>query len=248
MRPNIPRTEETRGHAGPVCPIPARTDWKVTKVKHVRTYTAAALVSLLALLCLAGSGLAPGGATRAGLKVVRADSPAVSAQRQEEPVDRVSPDLLELARDPESAGRRVRVIVQERAGLDAALASTLGREVKTRRRFDSLGARVVELPARLIEHLSEQKGVRFLSLDRATTSFGHITRTTGTDEVRETSGTNVNGLDGTGIGIAVLDSGIDKGHAAFFDKGNGQRVVYSKDFTGEGRTDEAHGHAGPVCH
>jgi subtilisin family serine protease len=217
-------------------------------VKHVRTYTAAALVSLLALLCLVGSGLAPGGATRAGLKVVRAVSPAAALEgRQEEPVDRVSPDLLELARDPEAAGRRIRVIVQERAGLDAMLASTLGREMRTRGRFDTLGARVVELPARLVERLSEQKGVRFLSLDRETTGFGHVSRTTGTDDVRETSGTNINGLDGTGIGIAVLDSGIDTGHTTFLDKSNSLRVVYSKDFTGEGRTDDPFGHGTHVA-
>src|SRR5918912_130941 len=104
------------------------------KVKQVRTYTATALVSLLALLCLAGSGLAPGGASRAGLKVVRAVPNA--AARQDEPTDRVSPDLLELARDPEMASRSVRVIVQERAGLDALLAAKLGSEVKTRGRFD----------------------------------------------------------------------------------------------------------------
>ena len=218
------------------------------KVKHVRTYTAAALVSLLALLCLVGSGLAPGGASRAGLKVVRAvPFAAVSEDRPEESVDRVSPDLLELARDPEAGGRRVRVIVQERAGLDALLASTLGHEVKTRGRFDSLGARVVELPARLVERLSEQKGVRFLSPDRETTGFGHVSRTTGTDDVRETSGTNVNGLDGTGIGIAILDSGIDTSHTAFLDQGHTPRVVYSKDFTGERRTDDPYGHGTHVA-
>jgi subtilisin family serine protease len=216
------------------------------KVKQVRTYTATALVSLLALLCLAGSGLAPGGASRAGLKVVRAVPNA--AARQDEPTDRVSPDLLELARDPEMASRRVRVIVQERAGLDALLAAKLGSEVKTRGRFDTLGARVLELPAGLVERLSEQSGVRFVSLDRETTSFGHVSRTTGTDDVRETIGTSVTGLDGTGVGIAVLDSGIDTAHTAFRDeKGGGLRVVYSKDFTGEGRTDDPFGHGTHVA-
>jgi serine protease AprX len=173
---------------------------------------------------------------------VRAGSPAANARR-EEPADRVSPDLLELARDPESASRRVRVIVQGGAGLEAAL----GAEVKTRGSFDTLGARVVELPARLVERLSEQKGVRFLSLDRETAGFGHVTRTTGADDVRETAGTNVTGLDGTGIGIAVLDSGIDTGHTAFLDRNNGLRIVYSKDFTGEGRTDDPFGHGTHVA-
>jgi subtilisin family serine protease len=220
----------------------------VIKVKQVRTYTAAALVPLLALLCLIGPGLAPGGKSRAGLKVVRAVSPAAAeTPRQDEPTDRVSPDLMQLARDPEAAGRRVRVIVQERAGLDALLAAQLGREVRTRGHFDTLGARVVELPARLVERLSEQKGVRFISLDRETTGFGHVSRTTGADDVREAAGTNVSGLDGTGIGIAVLDSGIDASHTAFLDRKNDVRVVYSKDFTGEGRTDDPYGHGTHVA-
>ena len=215
-------------------------------MKQVRTYTAAALFSLLALLCLADSGRAPGGAARAGLKVRRAQ-PSAETSRQEGPANRVSPDLLQLARDPESAGRRVRVIVQESAGLDSLLASALGREAKVRGRFDTLSARVVELPARLVERLSELKGVRFISLDRETKGFGHVSRTTGADDVRESAGTNVTGLDGTGIGIAVLDSGIDAGHTAFLDKSNGVRVVYSKDFTGEGRTDDPYGHGTHVA-
>src|SRR5215204_4856738 len=77
--------------------------------------------------------------------------------------------------------------------------------------------------------------------------FGHVTRTTGTDDVRVTAGTNVTGLDGTGIGIAVLDSGIDTGHTTFLDRNNTLRVVYGKDFTGEGRTDDPFGHGTHVA-
>ncbi len=115
---------------------------------------------------------------------MRSLPPRPTPRRRDEPADRISPDLLELARDPEAAGRRVRVILQEREGLDRVLAATLGGEAKTRGRFDMLGARVLELPARLVERLSEQKGVRFISLDRETTGFGHVSRTTGTDAVR----------------------------------------------------------------
>ena len=217
-------------------------------MKQVRKYTAAALVSLLALLCLGGADLAPGGRSRAGLKVVRAVPPDASPEgRQGETADRVSPDLLELARDPSAAEKLVRVIVQERAGLDAALASAFGSEVKIRGRFDTLGARVLELPARLVERLSEQKGVRFVSFDRETKGFGHVSRTTGTDEVRAAAGTTTSGLDGAGIGIAVLDSGIDTGHVSFLGPNNSSRVVVSRDFTGERRTDDPNGHGTHVA-
>ncbi|MDT5261736.1 MAG: serine protease AprX, partial [Acidobacteriota bacterium] len=222
--------------------------WRGIKVKQVRRYLAATFLSLLALLSILCAWRVPGGTSHAGLKVVRAKvSEPPSARRVEESADRISPDLLELARDPEARNRRVRVILQENDGRDAQLATALRSEIKTRGRFETLGARVVELPARLVERLSEQKGVRFVSLDRETVSFGHVSRTTGTDEVRETVGTNVNGLDGAGIGIAVLDSGIDTDHIAFLDERNGLRVVKSLDFTGEGRTDDPFGHGTHVA-
>src|SRR6185295_2384852 len=49
-------------------------------------------------------------------------------------------------------------------------------------------------------------------------------------------------LDGHGVGIAILDSGIYTAHHSF----NG-RVVASIDFTGEGRTDDPYGHGTHVA-
>jgi serine protease AprX len=208
---------------------------------------AATLISLLALLSIVYTGLAPGSVSRAGLKVVRAVAPASHAAR-EESTNRISSDLLEVARDPETRNARVRVILQEGEGQSALLASAFRREAKTRGRFETLGARVVELPARLVEQLARQEGVRFISLDRETTSFGHVSRTTGTDDARTSVlGTSVSTLDGTGVGIAVLDTGIDADHVAFRDSNNGLRVVASVDFTGENRTDDPYGHGTHVA-
>ncbi|HEX8687676.1 MAG TPA: S8 family serine peptidase, partial [Pyrinomonadaceae bacterium] len=217
-------------------------------MKQVRSHKkAAASLSLLALLALASyTGLAPGGVTRAGLKVRRSGAAsAQDARRAEVAARRLSPDLLELTRDPEMAARKVRVILQDDG---AALPSALRREVKTRASFDTLDARVLELPARLVERLAEREGVRFVSLDRETTAFGHVSRTSGADDVRTmTGGNNFTGLDGTGVGVAVIDSGIDTNHATFLDRSNGLRVVASVDFTGEGRTDDPHGHGTHVA-
>jgi len=49
--------------------------------------------------------------------------------------------------------------------------------------------------------------------------------------------TGNSGLDGSSVGIAILDSGISKTHHTVSG-----RVVYSQDFTGEGRTDDPYGH------
>src|SRR5207237_2612129 len=86
-----------------------------------------------------------------------------------------------------------------------------------------------------------------LSRGRPTVSMGNLSATTGADAVRTTSGINVTGLDGTGIGIAILDSGIYKDHTDFLDKSNNGRVVYSQDFTGENRTDDPYGHGSHVA-
>src|SRR3977135_3163337 len=55
-------------------------------------------------------------------------------------------------------------------------------------------------------------------------------------------------LDGSGIGIAIIDSGIYSEHSAFSDKQTGKsRIVASQDFTGEGRTDDPYGHGTHVA-
>ena len=61
------------------------------------------------------------------------------------------------------------------------------------------------------------------------------------------NGNNDNALDGSGVGIAILDSGIDTGHDSFLNGSNGVRVVYNEDFTNEGRTDDPYGHGTHVA-
>src|SRR4029079_17021479 len=79
-------------------------------------------------------------------------------------------------------------------------------------------------------------------------SMGHVARTTGADLARGPVDQNGNtALDGSGISIAVLDSGMDTNHRSFLDRSNNVRVVYSEDFTGEGRTDDPYGHGTHVA-
>ncbi|MGH9962222.1 MAG: S8 family serine peptidase, partial [Pyrinomonadaceae bacterium] len=85
-----------------------------------------------------------------------------------------------------------------------------------------------------------------VSLDREVRILGHLSQTTGADAVR-TNGPPSSRLDGTGIGIAVLDSGVDTEHRAFLDRTGNLRVVRSQDFTGEDRTDDPYGHGTHVA-
>ena len=133
----------------------------------------------------------------------------------------------------------VKVIVQLCAPMSSSLNSLLNSNgVHVRKTFQNLGAHAVEMPASIVDSVAAFDEVSFVSFDRPTQSTGHLSATTGADAVRTTTGINVSGVDGTGIGIAVLDSGIYTSHVDFLDKNNNVRVVYSQDFTDEGRTDD----------
>src|SRR5438874_11558718 len=73
--------------------------------------------------------------------------------------------------------------------------------------------------------------------------FGHVVNTTGTDQVRHPySGSLLANLlgsttvDGSGMSIAVIDSGVDTSHAAFAGKGilgTGYRFFFNDTATTE---------------
>ncbi|HVG30762.1 MAG TPA: S8 family serine peptidase, partial [Pyrinomonadaceae bacterium] len=164
------------------------------------------------------------------------------------PAGKVSADL----RHRVAVGRgrdRVRVIIQPAArswdeGLGEGLRASGAENVRP---FKNFNFRVATLPAAAAAALASRPDVAYVSLNREVGRLGHVSLTTGADAVRVSNGTNVSGLDGTGVGIAVLDSGIDTTHRAFLDKSNGLRVIASQDFTGEGRTDDPYGHGTHVA-
>lgn len=157
-----------------------------------------------------------------------------------------SADLRQKVRD--GAAERVSVIIEPAAmwtgELDGALRLNGASDIQQFRHFNF---RVATLPAVAAAALAARPDVAYVSLNRRTGKLGHVSLTTGADAVRATSGTTTSGLDGTGIGIAVLDSGIDISHRSFLDKSNGLRVLHSQDFTGEGRTDDPYGHGTHVA-
>jgi hypothetical protein len=163
------------------------------------------------------------------------------------PVRKASADLIRKVNSGLGA-ERVRVIIQPRGGwsgeLDLAMLLNGGSD---QRRFDNFDFRAVNLPAAAAAALSQRSDIAFVALNKEVRTLGHVSATSGADAVRATAGTTTSGLDGTGVGIAVIDSGIDTTHKAFLDKSNGLRVVASVDFTGEGRTDDPYGHGTHVA-
>lgn len=144
-----------------------------------------------------------------------------------------------LAREVESNKDKKGLLVTDLA----AVAGTLKKS------YDNLGFVSAELPLSRIRQLSESGVVAFVSPDRPINALGHVNNTTGADAVR--TQTNATGgtytLDGSGIGIAVIDSGMFSGHKSFSNAAGATRIKLNKDFTGENRTDDPFGHGTHVA-
>src|ERR1044071_2654139 len=155
---------------------------------------------------------------------------------------KVSRDVVDKARAVAPTAQ-IPVIVQlndkANSSFESEVARKSGQLKATLREFNT---RVIDLPAKAVDDLAARTDVDFISLDRQNISFGHVTTTTGAEAARLTTASNSTGLDGTGIGIAVLDSGIDANHTSFLDRRGRSRVIVSLDFTGEGRVDDPFGH------
>jgi serine protease AprX len=113
--------------------------------------------------------------------------------------------------------------------------------------LSSLNIAIVKVQANSVDVIAADPNVSYISLDSEVRSFGHVTTTTGAQQSRSQKnalGLNYT-LDGSGVNIAVLDSGIDVNHKSFSTQTG--KVVFSKDFTGENRTDDPYGHGTHVA-
>ncbi|HEX8144207.1 MAG TPA: S8 family serine peptidase, partial [Pyrinomonadaceae bacterium] len=160
---------------------------------------------------------------------------------------KISPALLAELKDAQ-AGARIKAIVQpgtaSLSSLDILLRS-LGARIKNQ--LPRLNLRVIDLPASAVVKLAAHSEVRYISLDSEIRTYGHITTTSGAEAANNTGLLGLGGLDGSGIGIAVLDSGIDSNHRSFVNGLGLSRVSISQDFTGENRTDDPFGHGTHVA-
>ena len=208
--------------------------------------TTAALVFSLAL------GIMLGGSKVAGVR-----ASAKSSRSSDRTAAKLSPELSKSAKrnsggsNSGKGGNRVKVIVEIEGAVGGRLGGFLnGDGVRARKVFKHFPLQAVEIEESEVEKLAEFPEVKYVSVDKEVGTFGgHLASTTGTDNVRRVTnalGQNVT-LDGTGVGIAVLDSGIDPSHVSFTDAAGASRIVFSRDFTGEGRTDDPYGHGTHVA-
>ncbi|MBN9388171.1 MAG: S8 family serine peptidase [Chloroflexi bacterium] len=150
----------------------------------------------------------------------------------------LQPLLLSLAgTHPET---NISVIVQKASGdnsLEQAVSSFGGTITAELPFINSFGA---ELPAKAVPSLASQPGIRWVSLDAQvvktgytrsctdcvdTTAVTNYTHAINADQVWNNNTGTAAWLQGQGIGVAVLDSGINSGMYDFTDPRGNNRVV-----------------------
>ena len=169
----------------------------------------------------------------ATLVPVAADSGPDNSQHDK---PRFAPDL-KASIGKKAPGETIRVVINldrvDRGKLDDKLRE-IGGVLKGH--YPRTKQAVVELPADRVESLQEVDGLDYIAPDRPVDSLAsHLQTTTGASQAYGLGGLlgalTGTTLDGRGVGVAVLDSGIDYDH---FDlRLNGQRrVIVNADFTG----------------
>jgi len=145
---------------------------------------------------------------------------------------RVAPDLsglLAKAQHGSSDGKTVKVIVQYRQIPSAShYATMLARGAHLNAKLHMIQGAAFTIPASALADLANDPEVSFVSLDHPLKGMDDYT-----DSAMNVSTVWNSGYNGTGIGVAVIDSGINDNHPDLWDSTEMySRVVYHQDFTG----------------
>src|SRR5262245_46729382 len=130
------------------------------------------------------------------------------------------------------ASRTVRDLVQTYGTVDSNLLAAIGHRCGTVvRQFSAINGVLAAVSSDSIRMIAALPQVDRISADHlAQQTSSHLEAATGADQVRSYGILNTtSGLDGTGVGIAVLDSGIMIGHSDFSNGLLSSRVAGSTD-------------------
>ena len=140
--------------------------------------------------------------------------------------------------------------------LDRATPEVVMREKLARfggrihQKLDGLGLMVIEAPRTAIRQIAADSNIAYVSPDREVTSSGHVNLTTGfvNPGISDAGDTNPSTwLMGTGMRVAVLDSGIQSNHRLMTNGATWTKVYYQKDFTGQNINGDPYGHGTHVA-
>jgi len=155
---------------------------------------------------------------------------------------KLDPELKDLTSD-----QTIDVIVQYRSAPTAAdHHRVLARGGQLKHNLDIIRAAHYSLPAKQLQALSEDPHVEFIAPDRAVKATGNSAYMGppdyGWEAVSANLATSVFGLDGSGIGIALLDSGLNNDQDVKNLQGQ-SRFVYQTSLIPNSDSNDHYGHA-----
>ena len=158
---------------------------------------------------------------------------------------RVSPPLQQLL-DNSAPSTVVDVIVRYRVTPQQRhLDRVTGHGGRSKRHLRVIRSEAYTLPLSAVQDLLNDDDVAHVSLDHKVTmsSKPDVVRTLVDADIAQSYG-----FDGTGVGIAIVDSGVYAHPDLNFFGTNNSRVVYSESFvSGDSSTDDAYGHGTHVA-
>src|SRR5262252_4707644 len=133
--------------------------------------------------------------------------------------ENISPDMRELMKHADGDGRVTAILQVDDVNGREVRAQLARYGVTINERMPTLGAMRVELPVGAIEALMQSGSINYISPDTKLQSFGHLTATTGAELVRGSAsllaGLSEKAIDGTGVGVEIIDSGVATNHVGF---------------------------------
>jgi serine protease AprX len=146
--------------------------------------------------------------------------------------------LLDRAHHGRAQGQTVNVIVQYRQVPTSAHYATMhGRGGRLQSKLHMIKAAAFTIPVSALAALEADPEVVSVSIDHPMNVMDDVTNGATGVNTAWTSG-----YDGTGVGVAVIDSGINDSHPDLWNSsGTASRVVYHQDFTGTATTNSKGG-------
>jgi serine protease AprX len=154
----------------------------------------------------------------------------------------------DLQQQPADENGMVTVIVQHRQMPSSAhLKNLQGRGAAIKHRFHTIRAVAMRVPVSMLAELANDPNVTYITPDREQKMTANPATEEFATAVEADVAAATYALDGTGIGVAIIDSGIAD-HNDLHNASGGSRVVYSQSFVaGDTKTTDAYGHGTHVA-
>src|SRR6185369_6102896 len=150
----------------------------------------------------------------------------------------------DLANFPLNADGTVSVIIKFKQTPKAHASEMAAQGGRLKFSFDHIHGAAYRIPGRMLVWLQNHPDVAYVSPDRPN-------KVASDDDIPAVEGDVARqqyGLDGTGIGVAIIDSGVFNHDDLQKSSGLGSRIVYSESFIpGDPSTNDAYGHGTHVA-